>query len=74
MPEFGSEVEFNIMNATIDRDGCISCGLCPDICPEVFRIAEDGFAEVYGEVTKDNVDNAKRAENSCPVSVISVEG
>ena len=73
VPEFGNEVEFYIMNATIDRDGCISCGLCPDICPEVFRIAEDGFAEVYGEVTKDNVDNAKRAENSCTVSVISVE-
>ena len=61
------------MNATIDRDGCISCGLCPEICPEVFRIAEDGVAEAYGEVTRDNVDNAKRAENSCPVSVISVE-
>ena len=61
------------MNARIDRDGCIGCGLCPDICPEVFRIADDGLAEAYGEVTQDNVDNPKRAENSCPVSGITVE-
>lgn len=35
------------MIAKIDRDGCISCGICPTICPEVFRMADDGFAEVY---------------------------
>lgn len=61
------------MDATIDREGCISCGLCTEICPEVFRFADDGLAEVYGEVTAANVDNAERAANSCPVSVIHVE-
>ena len=34
------------MKATIDRTGCIGCGLCPDICPEVFQMADDGLAEV----------------------------
>ena len=61
------------MKAIIDRSGCISCGLCPEICPGVFRMADDGLAEVYGEVTKDNRDSAKEAADSCPVSVISIE-
>lgn len=62
------------MKAYLDRDGCISCGLCPDICPEVFRMAEDGVAEVYNEdVPKEVEDKAIEAQESCPVSVITVE-
>lgn len=62
------------MKAFIDRDGCISCGLCTDICPDVFRMADDGLAEVYvDEVPEESEACAKDAEDSCPVSVISVE-
>jgi ferredoxin len=62
------------MKASIDRDGCIACGLCPSICPEVFRMADDGLAEVYiDEVPMDVEATAKEAEESCPVSVITVE-
>lgn len=61
------------MKASIDRDGCISCGLCPDTCPEVFRMADDGKAEVYvDEVPKEVEDAAQEAAEGCPVSVISV--
>ena len=35
------------MHITIERGGCISCGLCEGTCPSVFRIAEDGLAEVH---------------------------
>lgn len=62
------------MKATIDRDGCIGCGLCADTCPEVFRMADDGYAEVYTDPVPAEVeDTAKEAEDSCPVSVITVE-
>ena len=61
------------MKAVIDRDGCIACGLCPDTCPEVFRMADDGLAEVYvDEVPEEAEDSAHEAEDGCPVSVISV--
>lgn len=33
------------MKATVDRNGCIGCGLCAEICPDVFDIADDGLAE-----------------------------
>lgn len=61
------------MKAVIDRDGCIGCGLCAATCPEVFRMADDGLAEVYGEVNASNKDAAMEACDGCPVSVISVE-
>ena len=61
------------MKATIDRDGCIACELCPTTCPEVFRMADDGLAEVYVEIVpKEAEGSAKEAEEGCPVSVITV--
>ncbi len=62
------------MNANIDREGCIGCGLCPTICPAVFRIADDGLAEVYtNPIPEQEYDNAIEAQENCPVSVINVE-
>jgi len=62
------------MRAYIDREGCISCGLCEDTCPEVFRIAEDGLAEVYVEdIPESSEEEALEAMENCPVSVITVE-
>lgn len=62
------------MKASIDREGCIQCGLCPSICPEVFRMGYDGPAEVFvDEVPAAVEDSAVEAQDSCPVSVITVE-
>lgn len=62
------------MKASIDREGCISCGLCETLCPEVFRMADDGYAEVYVDPVPESAeDAAKDAADSCPVSVITVE-
>lgn len=62
------------MKAEIDRDGCIACGLCASTCPEVFRMADDGYAEVYvDEVPQECEDAAVEAQEGCPTSVIKVE-
>lgn len=61
------------MQVKIDRDGCISCGLCASICPKVFQIAEDDLAEVYQQPQKEDYDMVKEAEQGCPVEVIHTE-
>ena len=61
------------MKAEIDREGCISCGLCAATCPEVFRMADDDLAEVYSEITPEPEDTAEEAAENCPVSVIKVD-
>lgn len=61
------------MKATIDRSGCIGCGLCADLCPDVFQIADDGLATVIAEVDETTEEAAIEARDSCPVSVISIE-
>lgn len=62
------------MKAVIDRDGCISCGLCVATCPEVFRMADDDLAEVYVDPVPSEVEeSAVEAGDGCPVSVITVD-
>ena len=62
------------MKAYLDRSGCISCGLCADTCPQVFRMASDGIAEVYQEDIPINAENeALEAQENCPVSVITTK-
>ncbi len=60
------------MKATIDRDGCIGCGLCENVCPAVFRMDDDGKAFVCGEVTPENEGCAFEAESDCPAGVIEI--
>lgn len=61
------------MKAVIDRDGCIGCGLCAGTCPEVFRMADDGLAEVYNDIDPETEETAEEAAENCPVDVISVD-
>ena len=62
------------MKACVDKDTCIGCGLCPEVCPEIFKMEDDGKAVASpSEVTEDLVSSAKEAEDQCPVSAITVE-
>lgn len=54
-------------------EGCISCGLCMSVCPEVFRMSDEGVSEVYAQPTEENQDDTREAAEGCPVSVIVIE-
>lgn len=59
------------MKAVIN-EGCIGCGQCASVCPEVFVMNDEEFAEVHGEVTPENRPQVDEAVDSCPVAVIEV--
>ena len=54
-------------------EGCISCGLCVSVCPEVFRMSDEGVSEVYAQPTPENEDGTREAAEGCPVNVIVIE-
>lgn len=62
------------MKAYVERYGCIGCGLCSDTCPAVFRMDDEGLAEVYQTpIPSEEEKVARQAADNCPVSVIMIE-
>ena len=55
----------------LDKNKCIGCGSCAAICPEIFRMDEDGKSEVIQEEIE-KLGCAKTAEESCPVKIIEI--
>lgn len=64
--------DMNDMKAIVNKEGCISCGLCVSTCPEVFSFDEDGIAEGTGVVDDSNYVSVESARSSCPVAVIDL--
>lgn len=61
------------MKVYVDQDGCISCGACEGVCPEVFELV-DGISSVKEDADLEgNREGIEQAVNGCPVSVIHME-
>jgi ferredoxin len=54
----------------VDQDACISCNLCADTVPEVFRMNDLGLAEVYDPAGASEA-KIQEAIDTCPVACIS---
>ena len=60
------------MNVRIDKEACVGCGLCADMCPDVFAMEEDK-AVVSAQPSNDQQAACGReAADQCPVSAILV--
>jgi ferredoxin len=71
---------------TITREECTSCETCWITCPEFFeQNPSDNFSQVVakyriggdasqGEAPAELLDKVQEAADSCPVSIIHVEG
>lgn len=70
---WGDKLYSTMEKLKIDKKKCIGCGLCASIAGGVFRLGEDGKAEVIGDF-RDIGEIGKKIQeaiDSCPVSVIS---
>ena len=66
----------------IERWGCIACGACYSTDPSHFEPDEEGKSTVsggetdanasFGVFNDDEIENARIAEDSCPVFIITV--
>ena len=54
----------------VDQDTCISCGLCVDSVPEVFRFDDNGKAECFNASGASEDEIQHNAVDVCPVSCI----
>lgn len=61
------------MKAKVDQDSCIGCGLCVEICPQVFRMEEDIAVVFVAIVPKEDEASCETAAEECPVTAITVE-
>jgi ferredoxin len=62
------------MKAKVNRDTCIGCALCVDICPAVFKMDDTGIAVVIvDEIPAAELDAAKDAKDQCPSEAIAIE-
>lgn len=54
----------------VDKSLCIGCGTCEALCPDTFKLGQDGKSSVINQI---NIACAKNAVESCPVQAISIE-
>ena len=55
-------------------EGCISCGLCTEEYPDLFRMDDEGIARPVSETVPEGQEEAVRqAAEDCPVDVIVTE-
>lgn len=61
------------MKAIVDPEVCVGCGLCPEICPEVFQMPGELAVVKVDPVPKAAEAACRHAMNDCPVNAISIE-
>ena len=62
------------MKVRVDADLCTGCGLCVDICPEVFEIQDDISVVLVDDAPDEQAEAVGEAVEACPVEAIRVEG
>ena len=53
------------------EEGCIACGMCESICPQVFKVTDKSIA-IEGVDYSQFEKEIKDAVGSCPAEVIKV--
>ena len=61
-----------MIKAVVDRDSCVGCGLCSEICPDVFKMQEDKAVSKVDKVPEGAEESCRDAAQQCPVEAITV--
>lgn len=60
------------MKIVVDRDKCVSLGICEGLAPEVFVLNDDGELEVdeTTAVPEAELERVRSAVSGCPVNAL----
>jgi ferredoxin len=61
----------SVFKVIIDRDACIGCGVCENLCPDVYKMDDEGKAVALAPETE--IPCAQDGADSCPVQAINCE-
>jgi ferredoxin len=62
------------MRVKIDKDLCIGCEACIEICPEVMEMQDDlAFTKIEDDIPEDLEDAVREAAEACPSQAIEIE-
>ncbi len=60
------------MKIKIDKDLCVGCGMCSEICPYVFGLGDDGKAELISEAPDCDTCDVKEVGEKCAGGAIEI--
>ena len=58
------------MKVSVDKNMCIGCGLCVNMCSDIFFMDSDGKSDVKQDTKPFDESLVKETVNSCPVNAI----
>jgi ferredoxin len=62
------------LRVVIDKPACCGYGLCAEICPEVFKLDENGIVYVDDDLVPEGLEErAREGADSCPQAALKVE-
>jgi ferredoxin len=62
------------MKASIDDGRCRGHGVCTTVCPDVFAMTDDGYAEaIVDEVPAGLEASAREAAEACPENAVVLD-
>ena len=62
------------MKVYVDKDLCIGCEACVDICPEIFEIQDDlAVVKIDDDVPEELESCVEEATEACAVEAIIIE-
>ena len=59
------------MKVSVNED-CIGCGLCVEICPDVFRLEDGVSVPICDVIMPATEQDCRDAADSCPVDAIEI--
>ncbi|MCW2693502.1 MAG: ferredoxin [Mycobacterium sp.] len=61
------------VSVSVDREKCCGYGICAEICPQIYKLDDQGFVYLEGsDVPAELAESAAEGADACPESAIAL--